>query len=711
MNNKYIAHKNERGEVQSLKDHLEGTAKLARHFAEAFKAGEMAYQCGMYHDVGKYSEKFQEYICGEYSGKVDHSTAGAQLLCRDRNRLPQAFCVAGHHAGLPDGGSKVNTADEKTFLGRMERKVPDFSAYKEEMPEPGNVPIPKLEMKKPFSIMFFTRMLFSCLVDADFLDTEKFMRSGKVKRSGFVELSLIVDKFMHKLQEKGYLSPQSELNVKRSEILRQCLAAGAEARGLYSLTVPTGGGKTIASCAFAMEQCRKHDLKRIIYVIPYTSIIEQTADVLRGLLGDDVGKYSVLEHHSAVNYDDDNEAMEQKKLAVENWEAPVIITTNVQFFESLFACRTSKCRKLHNIAQSAIIFDEAQMFPVKYFKPVLNGVVELVRNYGCSCLLASATQPPWQDMFAEFGVACKEIMPEIPALYKFFGRTCCVQSGESSGEEIAERLMQYDSVLCVMNTKKTAKEIFDSLPQAEENIYISTNLCPAHRRKVISAIRRRLKMGLPCRVISTSVISVGVDLDFPVGFVELTALDSIIQAAGRVNREGRLPAEEAKVFVFSLQGKSSSFREQERDLTVMIQEKHENIFSPEAISEYFQSLYRYKGESLDGADVMKFTEELAFRTIAEKVKLIEEDTKSVFIPYDDSAGEIAGRLRQGERNRGIFRQAAAYTVNVREGDYECLRSIGALDALDGEIAILGEGTFYDEVRGLLLPEEGTGIFL
>ncbi len=711
MNSNFIAHRTESGREQDLLEHLEGTAKLAERFAEEYGAGQIGYQVGRYHDVGKYADKFQQYIRGEFQGRVDHSTAGAQLLSKDRQSLAQALCVAGHHAGLPDLGSRIDSEGDPTFCGRMKRKVPDFSAYLQENKEPLSLSTPKLELKAPFSFMFYTRMLFSCLVDGDFLDTESFMQLGTVKRDGFAELLDMAESFKKSLQEKGFLSPNNELNEKRAEILRRCLEAGAGERGLYSLTVPTGGGKTIASSAFAFEQCQKQGLKRIIYVIPYTSIIEQTADVLRGFVQGAKGIDGVLEHHSAVSYDDDSENMGLKRLAVENWEAPIIITTNVQFFESLFACRTSKCRKLHNIAQSVIIFDEAQMFPVRFFKPVLAGIVELVRNYGCTCLLASATQPPWQDLFADLGAKCREIIPEIPALYEFFHRVSCVQCGMKNPEELADDLMQYRQVLCVASTKKTAKAIFEAMPDEEGNFYLSTNLCPAHRRRVIAAVRKRLAGGEACRVVSTSVISVGVDLDFPVGFVELTALDSIIQAAGRVNREGKIPADRAKVFVFSVEGASERFRKQERDITVMLQKQRENIFSPETIKEYFQRLYRYKGEALDGAKVMDDAKILAFKTIAQKVKLIDEDTIAVLIPYEEDAEKIAGRLRHGERTREVFRQAASYIVSLRRKDFDSLNGIGALEVLDSEIAILQEKSFYNEVQGLILPEEGTGIFL
>ena len=391
----FIAHRRD-GCEQSILEHLQGTARLAGSFGEVFGAGELARQCGLYHDIGKYSREFQAYIRGEGRGRVDHSTAGAMEMMK-AGMVPLAFCIAGHHAGLPDAGGKGNRSDMSTLRGRCKKKdIFDYQAYRQELPQPGRQPIPGEMARDGFSYMFFTRMLFSCLTDADYLDTEQFMSGGSVRRGSFITIEEAAARFFEQLEAKGFFSPQNKINEKRADILRACLQAGKGRPGLYSLTVPTGGGKTAAATAFGLSQCQKQGLRRVIYVIPYTSIIEQTADVLRDFInrpGDKVD--NIVEHHSSVDYDDPEgeEKAALKKLATENWDAPVVVTTNVQFFESLFANRTSKCRKLHNIAGSVLIFDEAQMLPSEYLRPILFSLALLVRHYGCTVLLCSATQP------------------------------------------------------------------------------------------------------------------------------------------------------------------------------------------------------------------------------------------------------------------------------------------------------------------------------
>ena len=394
----YLGHLDEEtGREQLLRDHLTGVADLAGRFAAPFGEEAMGRLLGLYHDIGKYSREFQEYLRADetekkrHRGRIDHSTAGAQEIVKlgqgtgqgKSSRLSKgmahvmAFCIAGHHGGIPNQGTSANTEEEGTLLGRLKRRnLPDYRAYHEAKLE-DVLPASRLleeVARAPFSTMLYTRMLFSCLVDADFLDTEDFMAAGKAGREGFASLDTLLERLQESLEEK-FSKPKTEkekqkrqlpINKKRSALLAESIAAGKEARGnLYRLTVPTGGGKTISSLAFALHYAAhaKKKRRRIIYVIPYTSIIEQNAAVFRELLGKD----SVVEHHQNVDYDDAQDTdMNRKRLATENWDAPVIVTTNVQFFESLFSNRPSKCRKLHNLAESIVIFDEAQMIPMAF---------------------------------------------------------------------------------------------------------------------------------------------------------------------------------------------------------------------------------------------------------------------------------------------------------------------------------------------------------
>lgn len=715
----YIAHLNGEGQdaPQQLIDHLIHVAELAESFATGPEMKQMAYQCGKYHDVGKYSEEFQEYIRGLKKGRVDHSSAGAQLLFRNRemNSVYEAMCIAGHHTGLPDMGSKLDTGEESSFCGRMKKRIPDYGAYMDELGKPEKLGIPMELLRSQNGIVntMRMRMLFSSLVDADFLDTERYMNPHQQERGKFASIPELYAAFFDKLQEKGYLSPKNALNEKRCEILKRCIAMGKEPPGMYSLTVPTGGGKTISSFAFALEQAKKYGKERIIYVIPYTSIIEQTSYILKSFLGNQ----NVLEHHSQVDYDDTNEDMLQKRLAAENWDAPIIVTTNVQFFESLFANKTSRCRKLHNVANSVIIYDEAQMLPTNFLKAVTQAMECLAKEFQCTEVLCSATQPALDDFFAE---RPKEIMDNISEMYKFFKRTKFQDDGLQTYETIGEQISRSKQALCVCLTKAEAQKIYAAVADQDNCWYLSTDLCPLHRHKVIEEMKRRLKAGETCRVVSTSIISVGVDIDFPVVYIEETGIDSLIQGGGRCNREGKYPLEESIVHIFQTEeSQKSRFLKQERQCTQVTKASVSvEISSPTAIECYFKHLYQAKEVILDEKKILEKSNRLSFAQIAKDFHLIEDHTKTVFIPLDEDAEAIANQLRLGVRNRELMRKAAKYSVNVYSGAYthtnglyEQLINDGYAIELDENLAILTNlEKVYDEKMGLHYHhEEGMGI--
>ena len=449
------AHIREDGGVQTILEHLTGTAKKAQQFGNDFGNGDFAYACGITHDIGKFSREFQKRIW-EAGPKVDHSTAGAIEInkgLKDMGLL-LAYCVAGHHTGLPDGGSKIDTCDESTLYGRIKRKVPLYGDFIRDVnPEcisipsrPNLIPIQKVG----FSLSFYIRMIFSCLVDADYLDTEEFMHNGKITRNQGTAIELLIDKLNAKLSRFG--APTREINIKRNEILSRCVNMSANEKGLYTLTVPTGGGKTISSIAFALNHARKNKMNRVIYAIPYTSIIEQNAGEFKKIFGEE----NVLEHHSGFEYTDSDEISDeiiQLKLATENWNAPIVVTTNVQFFESLFSNKPSKCRKLHNIANSVVIFDEAQMIPIQYLSACLRCITELVANYGCTVVLCSATQPALGDQFPR-EIKSREICEHIDEMYSFFRRTQIKNLGILSDEELANRINNEKQILCITSTRK-----------------------------------------------------------------------------------------------------------------------------------------------------------------------------------------------------------------------------------------------------------------
>lgn len=566
----------------------------------------------------------------------------------------------------------------------------------------------------PVAGALFIRMLFSCLVDADFLDTERYVLSEHVQRGNFSTIEELEKLFFQVLAEKGYLAPESDINRKRTEILRKCIDMGTEKTGLYTLTVPTGGGKTISSLAFAMKHAVIHKKERIIYAIPYTSIIEQTAEVFEGFLG----KNDIIEAHSQVEYDDTSESMERKRLATENWDAPLIVTTNVQFFESLFANRTSRCRKLHNIANSVIILDEAQMLPVAFLKPVLNAIEALVKYFNCTVVLCSATQP-YLEGEGLLSMKPKEIMENIPELYGFFKRVQFRDEGQLSYQDIGEKLRRQKQVLCIAQTKAEAGEIYEEIKD-KDSFYLSTNLFPIHRQRIIREIKKRLKAGITCRVVSTSIISVGVDIDFPEVYLELSGLDSLIQGAGRCNREGKRSLKESVAHIFSTEKiMKSRFMKQERQIMASLRNQFRDISEPEAIKQYFDKLYEAKDSILDDKEIKELSAKMAFAEIGRRVKLIENETKSVFIPYDEDAQIIAEKLRCGIYTRELMRRAGKYIVNVQSsytknslGVFENLCRDGYAEQLGADLAILTDMEVYDEKMGFIYKHgEGMADFI
>lgn len=745
----YLGHFDEEtGREQLLCDHLTGVADLAGRFAAAFGEEAMGRLLGLYHDIGKYSREFQAYMRADEEekkrrkGRIDHSTAGTQEIVRLRQSVDDeqsrrlgkgmahvmAFCIAGHHGGIPNQGTSANTAEEGTLLGRLKRRnLPDYHAYHEaDLPQtlPPSSLLLAQAARAPLSAMLYTRMLFSCLVDADFLDTEDFMSAGNVEREGFASLETLLERLQKSLEEK-FLQPKTEkekrkrqlpINEKRSALLAESIAAGKEAKGnLYRLTVPTGGGKTISSLAFALHYAAhaKRKRRRIIYVIPYTSIIEQNAAVFRELLGEE----NVVEHHQNVDYDDVQDMdMNRKRLATENWDAPVIVTTNVQFFESLFSNRPSKCRKLHNLAESIVIFDEAQMIPMDYLRPSLAAIEALVRHYACTAVLCTATQPPLGQFFSD-DMQPLEICPALMENAAFFRCTKIeLREGTLTEEELAEELAAHEQVLCIVNVKKTAQSVFDLLREDEGTYHLSTNLYPVHREQVLEEIRARLKDGKPCRVISTSLVEAGVDLDFPCVYREINGLDSIVQAAGRCNREGRRSAEESVVHVFSLEKLARNAQLAARLTKLVAREYGDDMANPLAIQRYFEELYDVSGPvRLDKEEIMDKIEEWAFADVAEKFRFIADKTKAVLVPRTEEARHLLGRIEQGERSRSLMRMAGRYMVQVYAGKptalFDRLAAQGKIRILDETVAVLDDVSWYDAQKGLKENiSEGEGMF-
>ena len=703
---RYYAHIAPDGRKQTVMEHLKGTAEFAERFAAAFDAAEQGALAGLAHDIGKYSEAFQRRIL-ENGPKTDHSTAGA-FECAKINQIPAAFCVAGHHSGLPDlGGS--DDQSEGTLYARINRAaqntIPDYSIWKTELSLP-NAGTPRYFNQDVLTDMFFTRMLYSCLVDADYLDTELFMGEQRIERrpeSSLTELD-------HRLEQyiRDWFPPEGALNVKRCSILEGCIQSGTLAQGIFTLTVPTGGGKTVASLAFAIKHAGVHGLDRVIYVVPYTSIIEQTAQTFRDIFGAE----NVLEHHSGIDFFAEDRVSEESirlSLASENWDMPVIVTTAVQFFESIFACRSSRCRKIHNIARSVIVFDEAQMLPIPYLRPCVYAISQLVQNYQVSAVLCTATQPALSEVFQEFypGYSPTELCPANLANDPIFQRTIIHRSGIRTWDEVSAQINRENQILCIVNSRKHAQEVFTRL-QGDGCFHLSTLMIPADRRTVMTDIRERLKTGRPCRVVSTSLIEAGVDVDFPIVLREEAGLDSVVQAAGRCNREGKRPPDSSIVTVFQPETKPPSlFHMNIAAARAALRAENDTITGPKAMQRYYQELLSLKGtEALDKHDIIRQSsgQTFPFRSIASQFHLIEQDTVTVYIPVDEGKDLLEQRLR-GEISRSLMRKLSQYSVNIYQQHFRALQEAGDIQPVGADGWYLANLSLYDRKTGLSLSAD------
>jgi len=721
----YIAHKRENdSKTQSIKNHLEGTANKAKNFGNSFNNGDYAYICGLLHDIGKYSEDFQKKIINSSNARVDHSTAGAIEINNKVHLFGKllAYCIAGHHGGLPDGGNKSDTATEVTLNGRLKRtkQLPDYLYFENEINYteclPTNIPDIKPLNSGGFSLAFYIRMIYSCLVDADFLNTETFINDNKVDRSVNYDYELFNKKLSNYIEK--FKNKEREINKKRAEILNDCIEKSTSEKGLFTLTVPTGGGKTISSFSFAINHVFKHRMDRIIYVIPYTSIIEQTGKIFKDIFG----QVNVLEHHSNFDFKDEEDLIFHKlKLSSENWDIPIVVTTNVQFFESLFANKSSRCRKLHNIANSVIIFDEAQMIPTQFLTPCLMAISELVMNYKSTCILCSATQPSLKDRFPK-EIRINEICENTESLYEFFRRTKVVNRGKMEVAQIAEELNSCNQALCIVNSKKHAIEIYSKL-SGEGAFHLSTRMCPKHRNEVLDKIKQRLEDDLPCKVVSTQLIEAGVDVDFPIVYRSMAGIDSIVQAGGRCNRENKLEVGIINVFepesIFTKNMPSSIKRPIEVAKSIM--KRFEDILSPQAINLYFEELYSFEGEEgLDIKNIFKEMEKGAegcnfnfdFKKIASKFKLIDENTIPIIVGIDKNSQELIKKLRFTDKYKSILRAIQPYTVNVYENEFNKMQGGNMIEVINDGIYALRDIDMYKEKTGLEFTiETGIGIFI
>ncbi|MFZ3151103.1 MAG: CRISPR-associated helicase Cas3' [Anaerolineaceae bacterium] len=736
MNNsqKFYAHSNgqNKEDWQYLIDHLVNAANLADELGKDTGLSAYAKTAALFHDIGKYSARFQQRLSGS-TIRVDHSTAGAQEIKRifaDKNQpilgTILAYCIAGHHGGLPDYGSVIDGEYEGTLQGRLKRSLEDYSLYASEIdlihPSfPANPKVRPSTKTGGFSFAFFTRMIYSILVDADFLETETFINGGRKPRGEYDSIPCLTDRLNTYL--KKYEGLEEPINQQRTKTLKACIEQASHKPGLFTLTVPTGGGKTFSSLAFALNHARIHDLKRIIYVIPYTSIIEQNA----GKFKEALGLENVLEHHSNFDWeagtdaDDSVSADEQTntitgklKLASENWDIPVVVTTNVQFFESLFSNRSSKCRKIHNLAKSVMIFDETQMFPRDFMKPALMAVHELVQNYGSTAVFCTATQPVVQRFLPSYAT-CQELAPEPKALYDFYKRVQVRNIGKVSDEDLIQKLNAQSQVLCIVNTRKHAKGLFQGL-EDPGRFHLSTLMCAAHRKAVIDEIRKSLAADKVCRVVSTQIMEAGIDVDFPVGYRAFSGLDSIIQAAGRVNRENKHGI--GDLFVFEpdskFVGRTPAYIAQGAEIArgVLRTYQEKDPVSLEAIQDYYESLYGLLDKNaFDRREIMDCFEKpgandavFDFATAGSRFKIIEDATIPVVISFNETANELVSQLGKGGKNGQLKRRLQPFTVNIYQNEFTELLKQGVITTYDEVFHVLNNMKLYDCQTGLVIGQ-------
>lgn len=696
----------DKSDWQPLAQHLCNVSRKAGESAAVFGAQEFAALSGLLHDIGKYTNDFQRRIAGD-AVRVDHATRGAMLAVERYGDLGHllAYGIAGHHAGLANGAE----AGERTALRDRLRGIglpPLLDHWRHEIALPDNLRLPPLKPhsreRASFQFAFLARMLFSCLVDADFLDTEAFydgIEGRTSPRSTPVpKLKALRERLDAHLER---FEADTRVNQIRADILRHVRQQSEHAPGLFSLTVPTGGGKTLASLAFALDHAVRHGLRRVIFVIPFTSIVEQNAAVFRAALGP-LGEAAVLEHHSAFvapmpprDEPDRYQAQEKLKLAMENWDAPIVVTTAVQFFESLFAARPSQCRKLHNIAGSVVILDEAQTLPLKLLRPAVAAIDELARNYHSSVVLCTATQPALNapDFKGGLDNVC-ELAPEPPALFRQLERVRVRHAGILDDAELTGHLRERTQVLCIVNNRRHARAVFQSLADLPGARHLTTLMCAKHRSAVLAEIRVMLERGEPCRLVATSLIEAGVDVSFPRVFRAEAGLDSVAQAAGRCNRNGEWPVEDSEVLVFANASDDwapppelKQFAQAAREV---LRNHGDDPLSPRAIEAYFRQLYWQKGDDeLDAANLIGLTQSsridsLPLETLAAKFRMIDTVQMPVIVPYDDEAREALERLRYAEKSGGLARSLQPYLVQVPRQTFDALRSTGAIQPVSAQ---------------------------
>lgn len=712
----YIAHKTD-NKLQTVKQHLFNVSDLCSTFSiDILK--DICVLCGKIHDIGKYSKAFQNRINGD-NIFVEHSTSGAQEVIKVLKNNPLeshmiAYCIAGHHSGLPDGGTCVDSKDFPTLTGKLSRECEDYSAYKNEINlfYPHNQKL--LNYLKKYCkteedivelVSFFTKYIFSCLVDADFIDTEKFFYPN-IKRNLKGNFSKSLKLLSSRLCE---FKPDSKVKLARKTLQENALKKFNNSTSeIYLLNMPTGSGKTLCSINLALNEIKRNNKKRIIYVIPYNSIIEQTAEVFSNIFKDSL---PILQHHSNYNFeskpDYENEDISEKlKKACENWDAPLIVTTNVQFFQSLYNYKSSKMRKLHNLANSIIIFDEIHMIPINLLQPCLRAIGYITKHLNSTAIFLSATMPDYNILFNKY--IPQNIVTNLiddKSCFKDFSNCTYSYLGKCEYEKIIEMSQKYKSSLVIVNSRKTAQTIFKLC--IGKKYHLSTYMTAEHRSEIITKIKKAIQNNEKVTVVSTSLIEVGVDLDFETVFREISGLDSILQSGGRCNREGKRP--KGYVYIFESNNEIRNKNIQTRaNITRDLINIFENIVSPECIKEYYCRLYKLNENTIDDNSISKFDggckdiRYIPFRKYADSFNYIDSETIGIVCVRNSKTKELIKLLKKGDYL--VKRQLQRYTSLVYRYEFEELLKKGIVEDLNGDVFILTNNDYYDKELGLIIDK-------
>lgn len=718
----YKAHLSEdSGKTQTVKEHSENTANLCKEFSFS-DLKDVMYVMGLLHDVGKYQIRFQERIDGK-DIRVEHSGCGAKEALQKYSTVVGyllAYCIAGHHSGIPDGGFQNDTPDKSTLLGRVKREFDDYDRYKEELK------VPEIDERRVCEFLasdcandierfvdkfaFLTRYCFSCLTDADSLDTAMFC-DKLACRSLDADFENCLKKVNKKMKS---FSAISELQKARADIQKQVFMQSSQDAEIYLMNMPTGSGKTLCSIKFALQRAIRYNKKRIIYIIPYNSIIEQTADVFEKIFGEDA---EILRHHSTFSYGEEDTYSEDYRntirYATENWDARLIITTAVQFFESIYANKRNKLRKLHNMQNSILIFDEAHLMPMKYLQPCLEAVSYITKYLNSEAVFLTATMPDYEKLIHKYALSSSNICDLIQdtSLFYKFSKCRYTFSGEYSNEELVKRASVFPSSLIIVNRRADAKVLYSLC--SGKKFHLSTYMTSFDRSRVIGEIRRelqRLEIDYPgledvpddrrITVVSTSLIEAGVDLDFFTVFRELSGLDNILQAGGRCNREGK--RELADVFIFTLESQKHSLSQDERlNITMGIIKEYKDISCRKSINAYYERVYFANQDEIIKNCISKRCRNvyhIPFKEYAEEFQMIDTDTVPIVVSRDKISQEMIESLKATKK--GNARKFQKYALSVYRNEFEDLFNQGVLADFDSGIYCLTNMDYYDEDTGI-----------